>query len=147
MASRYTVFPNWPKMNICFIFGGVPNHSVYGRCPVRECHVQLYSKVASSMASSQKLRGMTLWCNAALAGVTSTALILSAIPFSCGVYGMVVLCWIPKLVYTSSAAFNRYYLAVSIVRICAAAPWILRTFSIIFSFVGRYFPDSGGSIR
>ena len=57
LSARWGLFTNCPKINMSFIFGGVPNHSVYSRRPVREFLAQLYLKAAWRMPSSQKPRG------------------------------------------------------------------------------------------
>ena len=87
LDKRGTV-PSAPNACSFVMCGASLYHFVSGSWFVVLCRVMLYLKAASLTASSKYTLGSLLCCNVARAVAMSVWFNLSAIPFSCGEYGV-----------------------------------------------------------
>ena len=83
-----------------------------------------YLKATSRTASSHNCGGRAACCNAARAFVKSVLLIRSAIEFSCGWWGVVVMCCMPCELYVALACDDVNALALSVIYARGSLFWM-----------------------
>ena len=105
---------SFPNMRYCVTLGLWPCHAVLGTFPVPKCRVWFYLNAASLIACSQWWLVSLQWWRDALAAFIIVLLTLSAIPFSWGVWGTLVLWGTSCVLYIAFVVCQRYSFALSV---------------------------------